>query len=142
MAKKPEFAPGFEPTPDADVSDLEDPTVQAQVAAAPVVAPATTANDLTALVAALVPLIQALQGQVGQERTATILGEMGSKVLSVEKIDVPAFVLANVKGFDSTPHYKVRDEVRYPQMGNREPLIRTRGLDAEKCRELGIEIPA
>jgi len=134
---EPTFAPGFEPTPDVNVSDLDDPTVQQEAAAA-----SATTTDLTSLVAALVPLVQALQGKVGQERTAAILGEMGSKVLSVEKIDVPSFVLSNVKGFDDTPHYKVVDEVRYPQMGDRDPLIRTRGLSAEKCRELGIEIPA
>ena len=136
---RPEFAPGFDPTPDAD---LDDPTlVQEAVANVAPAVVASSGQDLTALVTALAGLVQQLSGQIGADKTATILGEMGSKVLSVEKIDVPAFVLANVKGFDQAPHYRVVDEIRYPQMNDRAPLVRTRGLPAEKLTELGIPIP-
>jgi hypothetical protein len=142
MSKKtPEFAPGFEPTP---AVDLDDPTIQQEAAALNAAAPpppqAVSSGEVTTLVTALTALISQLQGSIGQAQTAAVLAEMGSKVLSVEKIDVPAYVTANVKGFDKAQHYKVVDEVRYPQMGDREPLVRTRGVTIETLNQLGIEV--
>lgn len=138
---QPTFAPGFEPDADVTQGELDDPTA---IAAAPVVqqsAPLPQVADLTTLVTALTALIGQMQGAIGVQQTQAVLAEMGSKVLSVDPIDVPAWVLANVKGFTQEKHYRVVDEVRYPQMGNRDPLVRTRGLPAEKLRELGIAIP-